>query len=86
MVKVEVCFLAQIAEESGVRKLVISTANTLPEAVSEIEKATGFPLASKLGSGYAILVNGRSYQLLQNEEIVLHDGDKIAIIQALGGG
>ena len=51
VVKGEVNFLAHIAEELGVRKLVINTKNVLPEAVSEIEKATGFPLSSKLESG-----------------------------------
>lgn len=86
VIKVEVNFLAHIAEELGVRKLVINTKNTLPEAISEIERATGFPLSSKLESGYGILVNGRSYQLMQKEKLVLKEGDKIAILPTLGGG
>ncbi len=86
MVKVEVNFLAHIAEELGVRKLLIHTKNTLPEAVSEIERATGFPLSSKLECGYGLLVNGRSCRLLQKEQMILNEGDKIAILPTLGGG
>ena len=86
MVKVEVKFLAHTAEISGVRKLVLTTANTLPDAVREIEKATGFPLESRLGQGYGILINGRSHRLLQKEKLVLKEGDKLAILPTLGGG
>lgn len=86
MVKIEVHFIAQLAEELGVRKLITDTSHTLPEAVSEIEKVTGFPLASRLGCGYGLLVNGRSYLLLPKENYVLKDGDKITVLPMLGGG
>jgi molybdopterin converting factor small subunit len=86
MVKVEVHFLAHLAAELGIRKLIINTENTLPEAISEIEKATGFPLGVRLGSGYGVLINGRSYHLLKKEKLVLKDGDKIVILPMLGGG
>jgi len=86
MVKVEVHFIAQLAEELGVRKLALYTPHTLSEAVCAIEKATGYPLGSKLGSGYGLLVNGRSHLLLSKENYLLKDGDIIAILPILGGG
>lgn len=86
MVRVEVHFLAQLAEELGVRNLILDTSHTLPEVVNEIEKATGFPLASRLGYSCGLLVNGRSYLLLSKENYVLKDGDKIVVLPMIGGG
>lgn len=86
IVKVEVKFLAHLSEEPAVSKLEINTGNTLPEAISEIERVTGFPLGAMLENGYGILINGRSYRLLQQEKLILKEGDKLAILPALGGG
>lgn len=67
-------------------ELTIETENTIPEAIKAIEKASGFPLSTNLNKGYGMLINGRSYNLVQKEGFILSEGDKLVILPKLGGG
>ena len=84
--QVEVKFFAQIADEVGMKTLLIDAGQTVTEAIGTIERTTGYPLHDRLGSGCGILINGRSYKLRQKESFILKKGDKMAILPTLGGG
>lgn len=86
MVSVKVKFLGMEDEKLDSKVFTVRTGGTLPEAIKAIEEASGFPLSSKLNKDYGMLVNGRSYYLLQKKGFVLSEGDKLVIIPKLGGG
>jgi len=85
-VSIKVRYFVTEDETIGNEDLIIETENTLPDAIKTIEKVTGFPLSYKLNRGYGMLVNGRSYYLLQKEGFTLSEGDKVVILPKLGGG
>lgn len=86
VVLVEVKFLSHCFMEAGIKKIKLKTVRTMPEAIKEIEKQTGFPLDQKLKKGYSLIINGRSYLLLQKDGYLLKDGDVLAVLPKLGGG
>ncbi len=86
VVQVVVKFLAHSSAEAGIKKTMLKTANNLPDAIREIEKQTGFPLGQKLQKGYSLMINGRSYLLLQKDGFRLRDGDTLVVLPKLGGG
>ncbi len=86
--KVEVRFFAHFYEEAGLKSIEIEIAkdSSLVEVSKKIELATGFPLSEKLGRECSILINGRSFHLFKEDEIVFENCDRIAVIPLIGGG
>jgi molybdopterin converting factor small subunit len=87
-VKIEVIFFAHFYEEADVKNIgvEIDQDSFLFEVISIIDLVTGFQLSEKLGKECSILINGRSSNLYEENEIVFEDGDRIAVIPLIGGG
>ena len=87
-VKVEVIFFAQFYEEVDLKSIEveIDQDSSLFEVIKIIDLVTGFPLSEKLGKECSILINGRSFHLFEENEIVFENGDRVAVIPLIGGG
>jgi len=75
-------------------EVLLADGSTIGDFLEEITKDWGDEMASrlfepdrsKLLPHILLMVNGRSFRLLNNMETVIQDGDEITILPPVGGG
>lgn len=90
MPRVKILLFASLRDKYGVKEIEVETNGSLREAIENASKKLGSDFISEVfdngsyRSDRLIFVNGRHIQFLGN--VILQDGDVIAIFPPIAGG
>lgn len=91
MARVKVRMFATVREAAGATE-VESEASTVKELLKTLVREFGDDMAKAVSGaerssdGLVILVNGRNVQLTRGRDIILYDGDDVALFPPVSGG